>query len=142
MEQIFLNILEVSLGGALVIALMLLVAPLAGKKFSAKWRYWIWLVLAIRLLLPLDFNLPNPLLTIEVPQQLTVEQNVVPKAEPENGFLREGTSTPAISTESTDGDIVVETEPISPIVGVETREAWRPTVLELLALVCPTLLCR
>ncbi|MBQ8598945.1 MAG: hypothetical protein IJ411_02365, partial [Oscillospiraceae bacterium] len=135
MEQIFLNILEVSLGGALVIALMLLVAPLAGKKFSAKWRYWIWLVLAIRLLLPLDFNLPNPLLTIEVPQQLTVEQNVVPKAEPENGFLREGTSTPAISTESTDGDIVVETEPISPIVGVETREAWRPTVLELLALV-------
>ena len=87
MENILLTLLEVSLGASVVIILMTLAAPLAGKKFSAIWRYSIWMLLALRLLLPVELSLdiPRPQVSIPVPQQLTVEQEYVPKAQEECG---------------------------------------------------------
>ena len=131
MENILLNLLEVSLGASVVIILMTLAAPLAGKKFSAKWRYWIWMLLALRLLLPVELSLdiPRPQVSIPVPQQLTVEQDFVPKAQEESGHLD---GVPAIPTQPESG-IVVETQPIAPVIESETH--WTPSGLELLFIV-------
>ena len=131
MENILLNLLEVSLGASVVILLMTLAAPLAGKKFSAKWRYWIWMLLAIRLLLPveLSLDLPRPQVSIPVPPQLTVEHDFVPKAEEESGHL---VGVPAVPSQPESG-IVVETQPIAPV--IESESHWTPSGLELLFLV-------
>ena len=131
MENILLNLLEVSLGASVVIILMTLAAPLAGKKFSAKWRYWIWMLLALRLLLPVELSLdiPRPQVSIPVPQQLTVEQDFVPKAQEESGHLD---GVPAIPTQPESG-IVVETQPFAPV--IESKTHWTPSGLELLFIV-------
>ena len=131
MENILLNLLEVSLGASVVILLMTLAAPLAGKKFSAKWRYWIWMLLALRLLLPveLSLDLPRPQVSIPVPPQLTVEHDFVPKAAEESGHL---VGVPAVPSQPESG-IVVETQPIAPV--IESENHWTPSGLELLFLV-------
>lgn len=55
MGALFLTILELSLEGALLIGLILLLRPLSGTYFSAKWRCLVWLILALRqYLYPLD----------------------------------------------------------------------------------------
>lgn len=69
MEGLLLSCLEVSLGAALVIAFMLLLARLAGKHFTAKWRYWIWLALVLRLLLPFNIHLTPAPIQVQMPEQ-------------------------------------------------------------------------
>jgi len=56
-EKLFVGILNVTLTGSILIAALLLLFPLLDRRFTAKWRYMIWLVLAIRLLVP--FSLPS-----------------------------------------------------------------------------------
>lgn len=51
------SLLEVSLGCSIAIAGLLLLSPIIKKRYGAKWKYWIWLLLAIRLLLPFDIHL-------------------------------------------------------------------------------------
>jgi len=56
LHRFFLNILSLSLSGALVGMLILLIHPLTGKYFSRKWNYYIWFLVMIRLLLPMQFT--------------------------------------------------------------------------------------
>lgn len=72
LEQLFLTMLGISLGAAVVIALMLLLAPATGRRFSARWRYAIWLVLALRLVIPVNFSLPEPPVAVPIPVQQVV----------------------------------------------------------------------
>lgn len=53
------DLLIVSLTSAVVIALLLLILPHTEKRYSAKWRTVIWIVLALRLLIPFRVNLPS-----------------------------------------------------------------------------------
>ncbi len=55
LETLFVNTVENSLIISAVIAIMMLLTLLLKKRYSMKWRYFIWLVIAIRLLIP--FNL-------------------------------------------------------------------------------------
>lgn len=52
MKEIFLCVLSLSLSGALTGILLLLIRPAAGKYFPKSWRYYMWLLVAARLLLP------------------------------------------------------------------------------------------
>ena len=52
------DLLMISLTSAVVIAILLLILPHTEKRYSAKWRTVIWIVLAIRLLVPYRVNLP------------------------------------------------------------------------------------
>lgn len=54
--NIFLAFLEISISISLIIALLLLLTPFLNKRYAAKWKYWIWIVLALRLLIPLGGN--------------------------------------------------------------------------------------
>ncbi len=51
--------LETALAMSAVIAVLLLLTPLLGRRYAAKWRYFIWIAVALRLLIPLNFTLPK-----------------------------------------------------------------------------------
>jgi len=54
--KLFLLILSLSLSGTLIGLLILALRPLTRNYFSAKWNYYIWLLVIVRLLLPFHFD--------------------------------------------------------------------------------------
>ena len=81
MERVVTALLELSLPMAAVIALLLAAGPLLGRRFAAKWRWWAWLLLAVRLLVPVEISLPQPVLTLPQPQA-EITYTLPQKAEP------------------------------------------------------------
>lgn len=61
------HLLEVSLGTGAVILLLLLLRPVLERFCSARWRCWIWLVLALRLALPWSWSGPWSPLRVTLP---------------------------------------------------------------------------
>lgn len=55
-RQLFPVVLSLSLSGALIGILIAAIHPLTGNYFSKKWNYYIWLLVVVRLLLPLHFE--------------------------------------------------------------------------------------
>ncbi|MDE7300080.1 MAG: M56 family metallopeptidase, partial [Lachnospiraceae bacterium] len=50
--NIFISAFEISLSiGAAILALILL-TPFLNRRYAAKWKYWIWVLLALRLIIP------------------------------------------------------------------------------------------
>lgn len=68
MERLMTALLELTLPMAVVIAVLLAAGPLLGRRFTAKWRYWAWLLIAVRLLLPIGITLPQPVVTLPQPR--------------------------------------------------------------------------
>ncbi len=62
-------LLQISLSTAAVIGLFLLLVPLWQKRYSARWRKVIWLLLAVRLLVPFSLELPQTAVQLEVDLQ-------------------------------------------------------------------------
>lgn len=60
------DLLMISLTSAVVIVLLLVLLPHTEKRYSAKWRTVIWIVLALRLLVPFRINLPTA--PIQIPR--------------------------------------------------------------------------
>ena len=61
------NIFEITLSMSAVIIAVLLFSPIIEKRYSAKWRYFIWLFIAIRLIIPFNITLPKAPINIETP---------------------------------------------------------------------------
>ncbi len=61
------GLLELTLTSGVLIALLLLLTPVLAKRFSPRWRYWAWLALALRLAVPFNLSLPEPLITLSAP---------------------------------------------------------------------------
>lgn len=72
MNNIFLSVLGVSATAGIVILLVLLLEPLLNKRYAAKWKYWIWALLAIRLIIPFNINLAERQIKVKIPVQMTV----------------------------------------------------------------------
>jgi len=105
-EKLLLTVLEISIASSLVILLLLLASPLLGKRYSPKLRCLIWLVLAVRLIMPVnmpwqhalqinlfpepeaqaaqyDWFIPNPAQILENESgERTDHQDALPKQEP------------------------------------------------------------
>ncbi|MBR2062686.1 MAG: hypothetical protein IJ969_05190 [Anaerotignum sp.] len=58
MDAIFQNIWEMSLFAIPVILVFALLSNKLGKRYGAKWRYLLWMVIAIRLCIPVQIDLP------------------------------------------------------------------------------------
>lgn len=58
-EMLFQTIVEITLAVSAAIVLLLVFSKLLDKNYAAKWRYWVWLVLTIRLLIPFNISLPD-----------------------------------------------------------------------------------
>jgi beta-lactamase regulating signal transducer with metallopeptidase domain len=69
MQSLFQNVIEVTLTTSAVIAVLFLLLPLICKNYTVKWRYWVWLVLAVRLLIPFSPSLSQTPIEITPPSQ-------------------------------------------------------------------------
>lgn len=121
MEQIFRMILSLSISGGSVGLLILLFRPLTRRYFAKRWTYYLWLLLLVRLLVPIhgDINLMGQLSTMMAEvgsRQMSVkeasESGFIENAEAEkaneNVLGRESTG---IADETLDTAVIVNTEP-------------------------------
>lgn len=54
MANIFLTYLGISATVGIVVLIILLASPFINRRYAAKWKYYIWIFLAIRLLVPVS----------------------------------------------------------------------------------------
>lgn len=66
------NIFLVSLTMSAVIVLLLIISPFLLKRYSAKWCYFVWLVLALRLIIPWRLELPQTPVHLPSPSDHTI----------------------------------------------------------------------
>lgn len=81
-STLFLRVLSISVSTSVVIAALLLLAPHLRKTYQAKWFRWVWLLVAVRLLLPVSFALPDAPITVQVDQTAVTAPIVPPSTDP------------------------------------------------------------
>ncbi len=65
MHTIFFHLVGISITVSIVVVLLLLLSSYLDERYTVKWRYFIWLILAIRLMIPFDFGLTAPPLELK-----------------------------------------------------------------------------
>ena len=75
-KTLFLSVLENSLAVSPIILLLVLFTPVFNKRYAAKWKYWVWMILAFRLLVPIGKAVEKPPVVIDIPGQITTELSV------------------------------------------------------------------
>ncbi len=51
---------------------LLILSPFLNKRYAIKWKYLMWMVIAVRLILPFHIDIPVPQMVIDIPTQITV----------------------------------------------------------------------
>jgi len=69
LQRIFSDIIEVALITSGVIAILLLLLPFLRRHYTARWRSWVWLLVAVRLLIPYNPSLPQAPIQLAAPAQ-------------------------------------------------------------------------
>lgn len=69
--DLFLNVIAISISTSPVIFLLLIFAPLLNKRYAMKWKYLMWTVIAVRLIIPFHLDISIPQLVIDVPPEIT-----------------------------------------------------------------------
>ena len=59
MTRIFFDVLELNLGITVVILILGILSGKLRKRYGAGCMKWLWMLLAVRLLIPYNFSLPN-----------------------------------------------------------------------------------
>lgn len=67
MNDFLMNLVSLSLGGAIVIVLLAVVAHCSRSRYAARWRCWVWLVLCLRLLIPVSLIPEKQAPPIQIP---------------------------------------------------------------------------
>lgn len=71
----FKNFLEISVAMSFVIIFVFIISKMFNNKYKKKWRYFVWLFIAIRLLIPINIKVDKPVIDI-VPPDTNVEITV------------------------------------------------------------------
>ena len=90
MERLFLEILKISALCSVGILLVFAVSPMLRKRHTVFWRYCLWVLLAVRLILPFDFSLSGQAVVIPFPIHMQKQQTksaVTSGSGQENGSL-------------------------------------------------------
>lgn len=102
------NILEISLSMSVLVIILFILTPIFNRRYTATWRYWVWMIIAIRLILPINFSLPQAIVNIEAPEQVVLNfDRPIPNLEklPQgDGVTDEGTPYEESKTASTPAD--------------------------------------
>ena len=72
MTRLFEMILQTTAGASILVLIVLLLMFALGKRYNQKWRYWAWMFVAIRLVLPFDIPHDASLFTFSIPEEKTV----------------------------------------------------------------------
>lgn len=70
MVNLLLSVLSISLTTSVVIIALILLGSLINKRYVAKWKYGLWIVLSLRLLVPFNYKLPDVPLQITIPTEV------------------------------------------------------------------------
>ena len=70
--NLFLNVIAISVSTSPIIIFLLIFAPFLNKRYAIKWKYLIWVVIAVRLIIPFNIDIPFPQIVIDVPTEITV----------------------------------------------------------------------
>ncbi|MDD4842742.1 MAG: M56 family metallopeptidase [Anaerotignum sp.] len=65
---LFQNVLEISAFTSVAIIILGMLSHFLGKRYGVTWRYFVWLMIGLRLIMPISFSLPRPIVKISVPQ--------------------------------------------------------------------------
>ena len=63
----FKNFLEISVAMSFVIIFVFIISKMFNNKYKKKWRYFVWLFIAIRLLIPINIKVDKPVIDIVSP---------------------------------------------------------------------------
>jgi beta-lactamase regulating signal transducer with metallopeptidase domain len=80
LENIFASVLRVSLTTGVVILAVILLSSRLNRRYVAKWKYWLWLLLGVRLLVPFNLELPSAPVKITVPERVFAPAPIVGQA--------------------------------------------------------------
>lgn len=69
-NELLLSVVEVSLSSGAIILILFLTEPFFNKRYTAKWRYYTWIALAIRMIIPVNPSLPVSRMEISIPTVL------------------------------------------------------------------------
>lgn len=58
---------EITLGVSLIILILWLLDRYLDTRYTARWRCWVWMILALRLLIPWNFSLPQAPVQLHLP---------------------------------------------------------------------------
>lgn len=121
MEQIFRVILSLSISGGLVGLLILLFRPVTRRYFAKRWTYYLWLLLLVRLLVPIhgDINLMGQLSTMmaevgsrQMSMKEASESRGIENAESEKADGNvSGMESPGIADGTSDAVMIENAEP-------------------------------
>ena len=67
MQVVFLRVAVLSLTCSAVLLPLLLLSPRLRSRYAARTCYFLWLLLALRLLIPVQLSLPRAQVTVEAP---------------------------------------------------------------------------
>ena len=75
LEAVFSNVVEITVAVSLLILFLLALTPLLRRQYTAKWRYWAWLALAVRLLIPWNISLPSAPVQVQISNLVNFDQS-------------------------------------------------------------------
>lgn len=91
-----LNLLRISISMGVPIVLLLLCGRWLNRRFRAELKYVLWLVIALRLMVPVSVSLPEGLAQVPVLQRAgTVERQIVQRIQPESQAASDTSAAPA-----------------------------------------------
>lgn len=76
MNEFLTDLMSLTLGGAVAIAVLALTARLSRARYAARWRCWVWLLLCARLMFPVSIPVPEQA-EIVPPIQITAPVDAV-----------------------------------------------------------------
>ena len=76
MTEFLTNLASLTMGGTVAVVVMALTARMSRARYAARWRCWLWLLLSLRLLVPVSIELPERT-EIKAPIQITAPSDIV-----------------------------------------------------------------
>ncbi len=73
-QNLFFHVLEVSITVSIVILLAVVLMPVIERRYGFRWRKIFWMILAIRLLIPYNFTIPNAPVQLFESEMIVVQE--------------------------------------------------------------------
>lgn len=108
METLLLKIIEISISASFLIVLVAILSQFFRKVFTARWKVFVWLIIALRLLLPFSFEFKQPIVEIKAPE---IEVAMLESGTIELMPASEKPIVTAHSTQNTNSESIISKEP-------------------------------
>lgn len=77
MENLLLSLFEMTVTMSVIILLLLLLSAIFGHRYKARSRYIVWVIVLVRLCIPLGFSFFPAVIEVEIPAQITEPEPIV-----------------------------------------------------------------